>query len=500
MGRIKGVVVVNWRVHNPVVQTRKSAEAIIRTFYLNSPCRISATHLCHGPKSNFNIVSVYNYWRLWDPSFRSMREVRLLHRVHYGEVVECMYTLCQEYGIPANCFPLIRGASARQPTMLEVVKSKNKHTLFFEDQHNLVTDWLARRKTIDERKKQIQHLLDSLVDSNGPVEDTLLQSITSADGSINNSCLGFLLSKNASMNSQIASLTPSSPLDEPLRLSLISLNTSKGRHSLFSDSSLIERDSMMSNSLIRQSLFSNASSAGRDSMMSNSILRGSIGKISDSGSLMGSDSNMSLENFEQEDRTSIQGAMVVIDPSVLSLNNETEEKVSNRLSSTSMQNAIIDGVMKDLDKRNSIESFEIILDNVENVQEGEAINISSNESQIEGEPILGTSTSGIIRDCDTRPEDVKLGRGKPLQRHPGNIWFRNLVANYFDVYDALKRAQKTELSERIVDQVRMEGRRLLKPKDGDWVEVDEKEAREKVAFTFRTERKNRANMNKAMGQ
>ena len=88
-------------------------------------------------------------------------------------------------------------------------------------------------------------------------------------------------------------------------------------------------------------------------------------------------------------------------------------------------------------------------------------------------------------------KDIKFGRGKPLQRHPGNIWFRTLISDQFEEYNDSDKKRQTELSRYIIEVIKNQGRRFWKEQDGKWEIVSDEDAREKVAITFRTERKKR---------
>ena len=106
----------------------------------------------------------------------------------------------------------------------------------------------------------------------------------------------------------------------------------------------------------------------------------------------------------------------------------------------------------------------------------------------------GHETMGFIYETAIADRDVKLGRGKPLQRHPGNIWFRNQIRTMFPEYDRAEKSRQTQMSLDMVHFVRNENRRFLAaaPKlKGYWREISVAEAREKVAVNFRTERKRR---------
>lgn len=100
-----------------------------------------------------------------------------------------------------------------------------------------------------------------------------------------------------------------------------------------------------------------------------------------------------------------------------------------------------------------------------------------------------------IPDCDVFPRDIKLGRGKPLQYHPGNIWYRAKISDEFEAYDALPKSQQTPFSESIVKLIESEGRRFLTPhpvlKKTHWLQLTDQKAREKVSISFRSERAKR---------
>mmetsp|Transcript_4451 Transcript_4451/g.10732 ORF Transcript_4451/g.10732 Transcript_4451/m.10732 type:complete len:202 (+) Transcript_4451:73-678(+) len=122
-----------------------------------------------------------------------------------------------------------------------------------------------------------------------------------------------------------------------------------------------------------------------------------------------------------------------------------------------------------------------------------------------------TSTSttntmmNVLNEISSR--DILLGRGKPLQKIPGNIWFRKLISEEYDRYESSNKVEKTRLSREIVTMIRNDGRRFWRQGRGNstecndsnenarfwsnWIEISDDEARKKVAFTFRTERKRR---------
>jgi hypothetical protein len=91
---------------------------------------------------------------------------------------------------------------------------------------------------------------------------------------------------------------------------------------------------------------------------------------------------------------------------------------------------------------------------------------------------------------DPWPNDILLGRGKPIQERPGNVRFREILDKHIEKYDKGERGAKSTVTAYIVHLVKEEGGRFLKElEDGGWAEVDEATARAKVDHAFRTRRK-----------
>eukprot|EP00529_Nitzschia_sp_RCC80_P018858 CAMPEP_0113468778 /NCGR_PEP_ID=MMETSP0014_2-20120614/15539_1 /TAXON_ID=2857 /ORGANISM="Nitzschia sp." /LENGTH=515 /DNA_ID=CAMNT_0000361195 /DNA_START=365 /DNA_END=1912 /DNA_ORIENTATION=- /assembly_acc=CAM_ASM_000159 len=85
--------------------------------------------------------------------------------------------------------------------------------------------------------------------------------------------------------------------------------------------------------------------------------------------------------------------------------------------------------------------------------------------------------------------DVLLGRGKPLQKHTGNLNYHCVVECYHEDYERALKLEKTKLAAKIVEQIHNQGGRFLKQDDfGSWVEIDEEAARTKISHTFRNHR------------
>jgi hypothetical protein len=98
--------------------------------------------------------------------------------------------------------------------------------------------------------------------------------------------------------------------------------------------------------------------------------------------------------------------------------------------------------------------------------------------------LLCKSPAKLYVIYDPLPNDILLGRGKPVQNRPGNVRFREMLDKHFGKYDTAY----------IVHLVKEEGGRFLKElEDGGWVEVDEATARAKVNNAFRALRKLKKN-------
>jgi hypothetical protein len=114
---------------------------------------------------------------------------------------------------------------------------------------------------------------------------------------------------------------------------------------------------------------------------------------------------------------------------------------------------------------------------------------------------LGTSPAIPYLIRDPLPNDVLLGRGRPIQDRPGNIRFREMLEKHIDYYDRGGRGSKTAVSVFIVHLVHQEGGRFLRELEGGgWAEVDEAAALAKVNNAFRTRRQAwQANLKKEKG-
>jgi hypothetical protein len=90
---------------------------------------------------------------------------------------------------------------------------------------------------------------------------------------------------------------------------------------------------------------------------------------------------------------------------------------------------------------------------------------------------------------DPCPNDILLGRGKPIQVRPANVRFREMIDKHMGKYDKSEKDDKIIITAYILHLVEEEGGRFLKElQDGGWVEVDMATARDKVSHAFRSQR------------
>ena len=86
-----------------------------------------------------------------------------------------------------------------------------------------------------------------------------------------------------------------------------------------------------------------------------------------------------------------------------------------------------------------------------------------------------------------RVDDVLFGRN---WSHEGNRILRLLVDDQAATYEAASLLEKTEISEALVNEIKRAGGRFLKENDdGQWEELPDAVAREKVSKHFRNHRR-----------
>lgn len=101
--------------------------------------------------------------------------------------------------------------------------------------------------------------------------------------------------------------------------------------------------------------------------------------------------------------------------------------------------------------------------------------------ELKGDSLIGMTPS---------PGDILFGRGRKVRDHAGNARFLQLIDHYTGKYETAGRVDKACIAEIIVRMIKDAGCRFLKKDQTDaWGEVDDSEARKKVAHAFRNRRK-----------
>lgn len=89
-------------------------------------------------------------------------------------------------------------------------------------------------------------------------------------------------------------------------------------------------------------------------------------------------------------------------------------------------------------------------------------------------------------------DDVLCGRGAPNIHHPGNRYFRSLVKARQEEYGQLRRPEKTAVVASILNAIERRGGRFLRQlSSGEWEEVHNAIAYEKVCQALREYQKSR---------
>ena len=89
--------------------------------------------------------------------------------------------------------------------------------------------------------------------------------------------------------------------------------------------------------------------------------------------------------------------------------------------------------------------------------------------------------------------DVLAGQYSAAREHTGTLRALHIVEMHFEEYEKLGKYQKTDVAEKIISIIHESGGRFLKQnmRGGPWHEMDEIEARKKVAHWFRHSRTKR---------
>jgi hypothetical protein len=106
--------------------------------------------------------------------------------------------------------------------------------------------------------------------------------------------------------------------------------------------------------------------------------------------------------------------------------------------------------------------------------------------------LLRHETHSWIVDADITRDDVLCGRVPGINRHPGNVKFRDLIRQYHFLYSSGKPLEKTNIVKEIITKVWDQGGRFLRRQELPhveggifWYDIGYKAAREKVCQALR---------------
>jgi hypothetical protein len=91
-----------------------------------------------------------------------------------------------------------------------------------------------------------------------------------------------------------------------------------------------------------------------------------------------------------------------------------------------------------------------------------------------------------VLESDVKNTDVMLGRGSSIQRHAGNVFFRELISHYRVAYCTAPKGNKGQLARNICNYIRLSGGRFLeRDTDGRWYECGDERATAKCSQAMR---------------
>ncbi|KAL3903194.1 MAG: hypothetical protein SGILL_010539, partial [Bacillariaceae sp.] len=145
-----------------------------------------------------------------------------------------------------------------------------------------------------------------------------------------------------------------------------------------------------------------------------------------------------------------------------------------------------------------LSSLDIFPDNI-NPLSAEDTSVATKESVTQNSNNTKTpipeSPPPLIPFSDVTEHDVLMGRGKRLDKHAGNIKFRNYVSERRAQYDECSQYIKTTICKEIISVIHDQNGRFLQLKNGkygadsEWAEVENSTARTKVSNCFRSFRR-----------
>ena len=500
--QIPGIVAIMWRVHQPPMY----ADVCLAASKIRECCpiKVSAYHACHGTflRSNGGIDIEYlqSYQAFFvNMAFPILKQFGRLryYRAHYGTPMECQYSLLTQYGCPSDCFPLMREGDSTNignmnennaPTAATGDRQKQLGTTAAPLFHiRYAQDWMVERIQIDAEKKR------TMIATMG-IQPPSTTTTTESRFLLTQPAASSYTSKYNSSNYDGANKNINNATMKRRRLSSITVSSMRMSMGIGTDigwdqsMASIFHQVMMDEEEYGNNTNTNISDSLRDDLLQDSIgiIEGlevndaprdpnnRLGSIN-SGDLKMFTSMMAWDEEEEEDgsssNTENSDGYQAIDTMMGGMLNPLPINTTTTTATTPMMQGYTDGKS-----------------NATNSTNNTAIKTRGN-----GDGVL------CIPLQDTTEQDVLLGRGRPLQKHAGNLKLRQLISNRMEEYERSKYHEKTEITETIVTRICQDGGRFLKQADHNktlWEEVDDEPARLKVSYTFRTMRK----MNKKAAQ
>ena len=81
--------------------------------------------------------------------------------------------------------------------------------------------------------------------------------------------------------------------------------------------------------------------------------------------------------------------------------------------------------------------------------------------------------------------DVLMGRGRHPKSRPGSLLMRRLLEENKEAYETAAKLEKSQVAERVLENMKRMGSRFLSPAGDGYVQCDDVVAREKISHGFR---------------
>ncbi|KAL3940627.1 MAG: hypothetical protein SGARI_000895 [Bacillariaceae sp.] len=96
---------------------------------------------------------------------------------------------------------------------------------------------------------------------------------------------------------------------------------------------------------------------------------------------------------------------------------------------------------------------------------------------------IAVGVGSAVSTAELPPGDILLGRGVPMQRHPGNIRMHQMINSYRERYQMTSRTEKAAIIQEVLQQLKGDGSKFRKRRvDSDlWEEARDQAAYDKIS-------------------